>query len=241
MSTKKKADTPKTPMEELLGATLLTNAKGARTPTKTALQDKDLVALYFSAKWCPPCRQFSPILKEFYKSCAEKSKLEIVYVSSDKSIPEFQEYYGTMPWLSLAEGVAGADTANIKNVLAKRMQIKGIPTLIVLDVKTGKFVTSGARDDVTGASGNAEQGTAVIEQWKATEAVPIEEADMSAGGGPSGIMAVVFYILKNPIYIFGLLYFWKQFMKYIGKDDAGASAIEDDTPAAPLQHDDSEF
>ena len=51
MSTKKKVEKPKTPMEELLGETLATNVKGAKTPTTTAFKDKDLVALYFSAKW----------------------------------------------------------------------------------------------------------------------------------------------------------------------------------------------
>ena len=50
MSTKKKIDKPKTPMEVLLGETLVTNVKGAKTPTTTAFKDKDLVALYFSAK-----------------------------------------------------------------------------------------------------------------------------------------------------------------------------------------------
>ena len=41
-------------------------------------------------------RHFSPILKEFYKSCAEKGKLEIVYISSDKSINEFNELIQNM-------------------------------------------------------------------------------------------------------------------------------------------------
>jgi len=51
MSAKAKIDTPKTPMEVLLGPNLATNAKGGRTPTASAFKDKDLVALYFSASW----------------------------------------------------------------------------------------------------------------------------------------------------------------------------------------------
>jgi hypothetical protein len=45
-------ETEKSPIEELLGGNLLTKVKGAKKSTATALKDKDLVALYFSANWC---------------------------------------------------------------------------------------------------------------------------------------------------------------------------------------------
>ena len=145
-----------------------------------------------------------------------------------------------MPWLSLPEGTAGS-SSQIKNSLAQKLQIQGIPTLIVLDVKTGKFVTASARDDVTKASGSPEKGLETIATWKSVEPVPIEEANLSAGGGgPTGIMAVIFYILKNPIYIFGLLYFYKRFLKYLEGDDAGGAIdATDDVPN--MQAQDSEF
>jgi thiol-disulfide isomerase/thioredoxin len=28
---------------------------------------QELVLYYFSAHWCPPCRQFTPLLKDFYE------------------------------------------------------------------------------------------------------------------------------------------------------------------------------
>lgn len=30
------------------------------------LEDNSIICIYFSAHWCPPCRGFTPILKNFY-------------------------------------------------------------------------------------------------------------------------------------------------------------------------------
>lgn len=41
-----------------------------RDGTKASPSDLDavpVVALYFSAHWCPPCRAFTPVLQEFYE------------------------------------------------------------------------------------------------------------------------------------------------------------------------------
>ena len=48
---------------------------------------------------CPPCRRFTPELAEYYKQMKEKvgDKLEIVFVSSDRSEDEWREYFGEMP------------------------------------------------------------------------------------------------------------------------------------------------
>uniref|UniRef100_A0A183G8J2 Thioredoxin-like_fold domain-containing protein n=1 Tax=Heligmosomoides polygyrus TaxID=6339 RepID=A0A183G8J2_HELPZ len=51
-----------------------------------------LVALYFSAHWCPPCRKFTPILKSFYNELLSSEKFEVVFVSDDHTEEELKEY-----------------------------------------------------------------------------------------------------------------------------------------------------
>ncbi len=41
-------------------------ADGSTLEADTALSNKELILIYFSAHWCPPCKRFTPILKEFY-------------------------------------------------------------------------------------------------------------------------------------------------------------------------------
>mmetsp|Transcript_19866 Transcript_19866/g.28255 ORF Transcript_19866/g.28255 Transcript_19866/m.28255 type:complete len:103 (+) Transcript_19866:105-413(+) len=69
--------------------------------TEDALKDTDLVALYFSASWCPPCRQFTPILIEFYNKVCTKNKVQVIFASSDRDNASFSNYYAKMPWLAI--------------------------------------------------------------------------------------------------------------------------------------------
>lgn len=263
-------DTQKSPLEELLGAELLTEAGGAKKLTSTALKDKEFIALYFSASWCAPCTQFSPILKEFYKACAKKGKFEIIYISSDKSLKEFREYFGSMPWLTLPEGPGEESAPEIKNRLAKTFKIQGIPTLMIVD-KNGKFVTASARDDITKAGGHVAKALEVIEQWKKIEPVPISEANLNQG--PSEILGIIkdiiMFFARNPIWIIGkcskhcgrlqqtqifyitspisshknaaIIYFYRRFYKRMAwPATTGDSYIEDEAPVME-QQEHSEF
>lgn len=57
------------------------------------LQNK-VVALYFSAGWCPPCKEFTPILGEFYNELHENElPFEVVFVSSDKTATDMETYF----------------------------------------------------------------------------------------------------------------------------------------------------
>jgi len=178
-----KNKTSNSPMVDVVGPNLLSNLEKTESTT-TVMKGKDLVMLYFSASWCPPCKKFTPLLADFYTNHCVKNNIEIVYISSDTDIPSFNEYYGTMPWKSIPP----MESAHIKQKLADRLKISGIPTLVVLDAKTGHFVSDWAKDEVVVAGSSDEKCAEVIKQWKEKESVPIEEAKLS-GAGKGGILS----------------------------------------------------
>jgi nucleoredoxin len=222
--TSTKESPPQLSLAELLGPKLLLNAKGAKRDTKTALKNKDLILLYFSASWCPPCKTFSPILMDFYNETAKDHNLEIIYVSSDRTVADFTEYYGKMPWLAIPsdEGAAA-----IKSVLADKLKISAIPTLVVLD-GDGKYITNNAREAVGAAAAFEEKRNQLIQWWKNKEAVPLDQADLGGGSWFSGgIGGILMAIMKNPTYIFGLLYLFKM-AKTFFQEHFATAAVEAD-------------
>ena len=120
----------------------LINAKGKEVKTSTALKGK-MVAVYFSASWCGPCRGFTPKLVNFYKRVAKKNNLEIVFISSDKTPKAMMQYMkkDRMPWLAVPHD------AEERTNLQKTLRVSGIPHLIVFDSE-GKMISPNARWDV---------------------------------------------------------------------------------------------
>ena len=67
--------------------------------------DFDFIALYFSAHWCPPCKGFTPVFSEIYKKWrADGKKVEVVLISLDNDVAQFQTYYDIQPWLAIPYG-----------------------------------------------------------------------------------------------------------------------------------------
>jgi len=129
-------------MQALLGDTL---QKGSEAiSTEKALAGKEVVAFYFSAHWCPPCRAFTPELARVYSQLVAAGKsFELVFVSSDREDSGFNEYYTEMPWLALPYANRDAKAA-----LSKKFKVRGIPSLVILDGATGKTITTDGREAV---------------------------------------------------------------------------------------------
>ena len=169
---------------------------------------------------CPPCRSFSPKLIDFYNSC--KDDLEIVFVSSDRDDKSFEPYFGKMPWLSMMPGYTSREHNERQTKLAQMFQIQGIPSVIVLDGKTGNFITDTARTEVMKAD-TEESKKALIQSWLSKEAVPIEEAVFGTAGGDDSLLMWAFKkIATNPVYLIGMWYLLKKLLKHLeelGKDE----------------------
>lgn len=85
-----------------------------------------LVALYFSASWCPPCQQFTPRLVQFYNEVISSGRMfEVIFVSADKDEASFRNYFSKMPWVAV-------DFRNAKRTeISSFYQVQGIPRVIV--------------------------------------------------------------------------------------------------------------
>jgi nucleoredoxin len=179
-------------MEELVGPKLLTKLGEAPEPTTDLLENKELVLLYFSAAWCTTCRGFAPLLVDFYKAHAEKHNMEVIFVSSDRTISDFAAYYSRMPWLAIP---TDEESTEIKERLVTTVGIVGIPRLIVLDGKTGELISVTAREEVVKVIRGDEvtsvvvqddpvqAGNKLIAQWKAAPRRPISEGGVTADRG----------------------------------------------------------
>jgi len=104
-----------------------------------------VIGLYFSAHWCPPCTTFTPLLvKTYEKLKADGKEIEVVFVSSDKDMGQFREYFATMPWLAIPPG------DKRKAALSSRFEVEGIPALVLLDGATGETINANGRGAVGG-------------------------------------------------------------------------------------------
>lgn len=95
-----------------------------------SLEKKKLIALYFSAHWCGPCRKFTPQLVEYYNRVApQHPEFELIFVSNDRSPFGFQTYMKDtqMPWPAI-----DYQKVNDKTSITKYAG-GGIPDLVLLD------------------------------------------------------------------------------------------------------------
>jgi len=125
--------------EAILGPQLLT--KTGLLPTAQAIQGASAVAIYFSAHWCPPCRQFTPMLSAAFSQGLAPG-LRVVFVSSDRDEAAFMQYYGEQPWMAMPW------STQQRGMLGQAFGVRGIPSLVVLNAQTGATISTDARDEV---------------------------------------------------------------------------------------------
>ena len=92
--------------------------------------------LYFSAKWCGPCRKFTPKLIEFYNKV---ENFEVIFISLDTDENEFNDYFSKMPWKSLPFDNEKSEK------LSEFFNVQGIPSLVLVD-NEGNLLTSKGKE-----------------------------------------------------------------------------------------------
>lgn len=124
-----------------LGNSLLVD-KGRRQRTLSVLDGVPLVALYFCADWCPPCKIFTPKLINFYHEInKEERKVEIVLISCDLDFIEYEKHINKLPWICVPYDKGRSA------YITEKFDIAQIPSLVVLKWD-GTFITKNGRDDV---------------------------------------------------------------------------------------------
>jgi thiol-disulfide isomerase/thioredoxin len=118
--------------------------------TAEALANK-VIAVYFSAHWCPPCRAFTPNLASVYQQAKAAGKnFEVIFCSGDHSEAEFLSYFDTMPWLAIKYD------DDEREEFMNKFQVRGIPKLCVL-APSGKILVDNAV--------NPNISVSMIDQW----------------------------------------------------------------------------
>lgn len=115
---------------------------------------------YFSASWCGPCHQFTPILKDFYDEVNEQpdANFEIVYVPGDRSLEEMMQYYQHEHADCLALDMSDESFIQYLN---QRYGVRGIPFCVVVQ-PDGTVIDGNARTSV-----QAGGPSATFRRWRA--------------------------------------------------------------------------
>ena len=93
-----------------------------------------LIFLYFSKHDCKPCQEFTPVMAHLYEEQTPKS-FEVVFMSADPTLPEYDSYFAEMPWLAIPwKDQRGRDSA-----LA--FKVTGLPRMVALRKDSGSVVS----------------------------------------------------------------------------------------------------
>ena len=156
----------------------LIKVDGSKVLGSEALAEKSIVCLYFSAHWCPPCRAFTPVLKDFYEEVKEQG-VEIIFISADRDSDAMMSYMKE----SHGDWYALEHKSKLKNTLEQKYEVQGYPTLVVLRAD-GSLITKDGRGNVQS------KGSQAVEEWKnqTTNADEVTEKPNKSGKKKCSIM-----------------------------------------------------
>jgi nucleoredoxin len=125
---------------------------------------RPLLGLYFTASWCPPCQQFSPVLHRF--TTQHKDDFQVIVISHDHDQDAVQEYlHNKQGWFT----VPFADFDR-RRKLARLANVQMIPTLIIVDPYTGETISTWGRSAILknpdGCLQEWRQGRSGVSWWQ---------------------------------------------------------------------------
>ena len=149
-------------LEELIGTDLV-DAKGNKVET-SSLEGK-VIGLYFSASWCGPCKMFTPDLVKLRDR--NDDKFEVVFVSSDRSAEDQEEYMKDydMEWPAIPYD------SPLRQELGGKYEVRGIPSLVIIDDQ-GKLITKDGRSEMGDSDTDARKA---LREWRRSAGKDDEE------------------------------------------------------------------
>eukprot|EP00746_Dinoflagellata_sp_MGD_P016738 gnl/MRDRNA2_/MRDRNA2_137972_c0_seq1.p1 gnl/MRDRNA2_/MRDRNA2_137972_c0~~gnl/MRDRNA2_/MRDRNA2_137972_c0_seq1.p1 ORF type:complete len:240 (+),score=63.05 gnl/MRDRNA2_/MRDRNA2_137972_c0_seq1:63-722(+) len=163
---------PSGPWYGVLGDKILTGDGKEEAPEKV-LAGKKVVGLYFSGSWCPPCKRFTPVLSDLYKSAkaSDPSAFECVFLTSCNDKENFDEYRAKMPFPAIpydaSQGSpdqpgagfvrkAKRESGYSQGILGAKYGIASVPTLVLVDGETGETLSAKAHETTPATDGGPE-------------------------------------------------------------------------------------
>mmetsp|Transcript_106936 Transcript_106936/g.312718 ORF Transcript_106936/g.312718 Transcript_106936/m.312718 type:complete len:331 (-) Transcript_106936:147-1139(-) len=137
------------------------------------LKPGKVVVLYFASS-SQESRGFTATLRRFHEHVKSSGKpIEIIYVSSEKTEPEFRHTFSKEhgEWLAVAW-----KCHSWRDGMAKQYSVQGVPDLVVVNDK-GDAVRRGVVQEVREASSSKERALATFSLWRTAVGDAVVEAD----------------------------------------------------------------
>lgn len=119
-----------------------------------SLQKINVIGIFFTGSWCPPCQTFANDLVNVYIEANSKEKiLEIIQVSNEKNESDFKNSLDDKPWLFVHHN----EPMIIQNLVGE-YKINYLPMLIIIN-KDRVILSETGRKDVV------DLGVKACEKW----------------------------------------------------------------------------